>query len=62
MSLVTKKDKRWLGDMPTGTYIITFISRPECYEKRYREALEQEKAAENAKRREKRRAKKLQQL
>ncbi len=59
MGLVTKKDRRWLGDIPYGTNIITYKDRPDVYNKMYWEALEQDKARENAKRREKRRAKKL---
>ena len=56
--LVTKKDKYWLGEIPDGTYIITYAHRPECFDKTYYEALENERAKENAKRRAKRRAKK----
>lgn len=58
MGLITKKDRLWLGDIPDGTYIITFKNRPECYDKQYLKALQEDNEKENAKRREKRKAKK----
>lgn len=58
MGLVTKKDRRWLGDIPYGTNIITFKNRPEFYDIQYLNALQEDKEKENAKRREKRKAKK----
>lgn len=57
--LISKKDRRWLeADIPNGTYIITFAGPPDIYMPRYIKALEEDEKIRNAKRREKRRAKK----
>jgi len=57
IGLVTKKDRRWLGKLPYGTYIITYKDRPDCFDKQYYSMLEKERASENAKRRKKRKEK-----
>lgn len=57
---VTKSDKRWLDQVQYGDHIITYKDIPRHYSQKYLKALELEQAAENAKRREKRKAKKHQ--
>ena len=57
MGLVTRKDTNWLGDIPYGTYIITYKSVPACYTKQFWEASLKAREIRNKKRREKRRAK-----
>ena len=58
IGLVTKKDKFWLGNIPNGTYIITYKDRPDLYNKQYYAALEEYRKRINTKRRAKRRTKK----
>lgn len=57
IGLVTRKDTYWLGNIPYGTYIITYKSVPDCYTRRFREASLKDRKTKNEKRREKRRAK-----
>jgi len=58
MGLVTKQDRRWLGEIPYGTNIITYKSIPDCYMNRCIAAKRQEEEIRNAKRRKKRQAQK----